>query len=369
VSQPVRIPADVDREDTVLANLTARQLLILAVTGTVLYGIWLLSRSFVPAAVFLLGAVPIAGSAAFLALGRRDGLSMDRLFLAALRQRTSPRLRITAPEGTDPAPAWLTSIVATGVENTADRASAGTPGLPVGGMSETGVIDLGTDGMAVVAVCGTVNFALRTPTEQEALVAAFGRYLHSLTAPVQVLVRAEHLDLSAQITELQAQAPGLPHPALENAAREHADYLARLGQSTVLLRRQVLLVLREPLGAATPTDGLGGASPLAALAQLRAARRSGPVTDAVRRAADNRLARRLSEAAELLGPTGITVTPLGCEQATTVLAAACNPDSLLPPSPELAGPHDVITTASSWSAADPEEGYAHDPARPHGWGA
>ncbi|MFI0724313.1 PrgI family protein [Streptomyces sp. NPDC021224] len=343
MSQPVRIPADVDREDTVVANLTARQLLILAVTGTVLYGVWSLSRGFVPAAVFLLGAVPVAGAAAFLALGRRDGLSMDRLVLAAVRQRAAARLQIAAPEGTDQAPAWLAARVTSGTEHLGK--AAGPPSLPVSGVDEAGVIDLGSDGLAAVAACGTVNFALRTPTEQEALVAAFGRYLHSLTAPVQVLVRAERLDLSAQIAELHAQAAGLPHPALENAAREHADYLVELGRSSVLLRRQVLLVLREPLGAAPPTDGLGGASPLAALAQLRAGRRSGPVTEAALRAAENRLARRLSEAAELLGPTGITVTPLDAGQASAVLAAACNPDSLLPPSAELVGPQDVITGA------------------------
>lgn len=348
MSQPVRIPADVDREDTVLANLTARQLLILAVTGIVLYAFWSVSRSFVPPAVFLLGAVPLSGAAAFLALGRRDGLPMDRLVLAAVRQRISPRLRIAAAEGTDPAPAWLASRISSGAEHAAGRAAAGAPSLPVTGVSEAGVIDLGADGLAAVAACGTVNFALRTPTEQEALVAAFGRYLHSLTAPVQVLVRTERLDLSSQIAELLAQAPGLPHPALEDAARAHADYLAELGRSSVLLRRQVLLVLREPLGAAAPVDGLGGASPLGALAQLRAARRSGPVTDAVRRAAENRLARRLGEAAELLGPTGITVTPLDASQAAAVLASACNPDSFLPPSPALAAPGDVITGASAW---------------------
>jgi hypothetical protein len=92
---------------------------------------------------------------------------------------------------------------------------------------------------------------LRTPGEQEALVASFGRYLHSLTAPVQILIRAQRLDLSVQIAELREQAGGLPHPALEAAAREHADYLAQLAQQSELLRRQVLLILREPLTFAT----------------------------------------------------------------------------------------------------------------------
>ena len=111
---------------------------------------------------------------------------------------------------------------------------------------EVGVVDLGGDGLAVVAVCSTVNFALRTPAEQDSLVAVFGRWLHSLTAGVQILVRAERLDLSGQIAELRERAPGLPHPALEAAAAEHADYLEQLAERAELLRRQVLLVLREP---------------------------------------------------------------------------------------------------------------------------
>jgi hypothetical protein len=54
--------------------------------------------------------------------------------------------------------------------------------------------------------------------------------------------------------------------------------------------------------------------------------------------------RRLGEAVELLTPAGIVVTPLDAGQATAVLASACNPDSLLPPSAGLAGADEVITT-------------------------
>jgi hypothetical protein len=100
-----------------------------------------------------------------------------------------------------------------------------------------------------------------------------------------------------------------------------------------------------------PTDGLGGSSPLAALtARRKVAKQSGVVDDATRRAAEARLVRRLGEAVELLSPSGITVTPLDAGQATAVLAAACNPDSLIPPSSRLAGAEEVITTA-------PEEGW------------
>src|SRR4051812_12258719 len=127
MSQPVRIPADVDREDRVIGPLTARQLLILAVTGIVLYGLYTITRAFVPLAVFLIVAIPVGVTAAFLALGQRDGITLDRLVLAALRQRISPQHRVAAPEGIRPAPEWLNNQVnATGKGGTKGKQSAST---------------------------------------------------------------------------------------------------------------------------------------------------------------------------------------------------------------------------------------------------
>jgi PrgI family protein len=320
--QAVRIPADVDLPDRVLAGLTARQLLVLSVTGIVLYVAWTATRGVVALPVFLLGAIPVGVTAAILVLGQRDGISLDRLMLAALGQRLTPRYQVTAPEGVHPVPRWLATRVTTPAGESPTTASPAALDLPAEGVSEAGVVDLGADGLALVAVCGTVNFALRTPAEQESLIAGFGRYLHSLTAPVQVLVRAQRLDLSGQIAELHSAAGGLPHPALEQAAHEHATYLTHLTHTADLLRRQVLLVLREPRGTA----------------------------------AEARLIRRVGEATDLLRPAGITVTALDAGQATAVLVASCNPDSLIPPSAGLAGADEVITTAPSDEDGDDRKG-------------
>ncbi|MDX3663668.1 PrgI family protein [Streptomyces sp. ID05-26A] len=379
----VRIPADVDMADKVVGPLTARQLAILAVTGLVLYAGWIVTRAVLPLPVFFALAIPVGAGAAVVALGQRDGISMDRLLVAAIGHRIRPRHQVAAPEGVRPAPAWLTAQTtatsatrtegsgknspAETVRNSAPVSGQISPSalrLPAEAVTDTGVVDLGTDGLAVVAVASTVNFALRTPSEQESLVASFGRYLHSLTAPVQVLVRAERLDLSGQIGELRERAGGLPHPALEAAALEHADYLVQLGEQTDLLRRQVLLILREPMGAAAPADGLGGPGPLAVLASLTRGTRRGrgettQASAATRRAAESRLVRRLNEAIELLAPAGIVVTPLDARQSTAVLASACNPDTLLPPSAALAGADEVITTAGSADLTDGDLGDDH----------
>jgi hypothetical protein len=367
MTSPVRVPADVDRPDRVLGPLTARQLGILGVAGLLLYGLYAASRAVVPLPVFLIVAVPAGIAASVLALGRRDGLPLDTLALAAIRQHLSPRHRVSAPDGVRAAPAWLTA------QQPGTRGGRGHPAgaepvspapleLPAHGVADTGaaagIVDLGGDGLAVISVCSTVNFSLRTPGEQEALVASFARYLHSLTAPVQFLVRAERLDLAPQIAELRARAGGLPHPALEAAARDHADFLAELTAQSDLLRRQVLLALREPLRT----------SPAPATATRLPWRRGRSdehtVDERVRQAAEQRLVRRLGEATELLSPAGIVVTPLDAAAATGVLAAACNPDTFLPPSAGLAAADEVVTATTTFTDLyDPEPAAAAHPRR------
>ncbi|MER5257438.1 PrgI family protein [Streptomyces sp. NPDC002855] len=357
MTQPVRIPADVEREDTVLGGLNARQLLILAVTGLLLYAAWAALRSLLPGWVFLPLILPLAGCAVLLALGRRDGVSLDRLALAAVRQRLAPRRYVQAPEGIAPPPAWLAER-AHGEHNNAPDPALSTTALPLPAqhVTEMGLVDLGGEGVAAVAVCGTVNFALRTPAEQEALVTAFGRYLHSLTAPVQILIRAERLDLSVQIGELRDYAAALPHPALATAAREHADYVQQLGREVNLLRRQVLLILREPWGQGRTTAAdLEGMSPFSGRALTRDSAPAPADGATGRRAAGARLMRRLDEAAELLTPLGLSVVPLDCAQATAVLGAACNPDSLVAPSASLAAADAVITADGFLSPEEAEQ--------------
>jgi len=97
VTGSARIAANVDREDRLLAGLTARQLVILATAALVAWVLAALARAVLPlpAALGLGWAVLVVGLA--LSLGRRDGMSLDRLLLAAIRQRRSPRRMVPAP--------------------------------------------------------------------------------------------------------------------------------------------------------------------------------------------------------------------------------------------------------------------------------
>ncbi len=304
MSRLARIPADVDRPDRLLAGLTARQLGIVAATAVVGWALGLAARLVVPLPVAAGVVSPLLAAGLVLALGRADGLSLDRLALVALGHLRAPRRLVPAPEGVAAPPGWA--------GGDRDR-TGGLPApldLPVRDLDPDGIIDLGEDGAVLLCRASAVNFSLRTEAEQQALVAAFARFLHSVTAPVQVVVRAQRADLRGMIAELDQHAGGLPHPALEAAARQHARFLAGLAARRDVLRSELLVCFRQP----TTTHNAAGV-----------------------------LLRRAEEAVSLLAAAGIALTVLDQAAATAALAQAADPETAPHPA-GLAAPGETITS-------------------------
>jgi hypothetical protein len=312
----VTIPANVERNDRILANLTARQLAILIPTGAFVWLAYLATDTVLPLPVFAALALPIIGAAAAFALVERDGIGLDRLLLHALKQASEPRRLVIAPEGVPALPAWAA---------TSDQVPP-LPAplrLPARAIRADGAINLSSDGVAVIVACSTVSFALRTLGEQAALVGAFGGWLNSLTGPAQILVHAQPINLTPAITLLRERAPALPHPALEDAALDHANFLTDLAATRELLARQVLIVLREPSGATETSSTSGRGRQDAQGAAIRVLRRG-------------------EQTVRALAAAGINAYLLDGGQAAAVLAAAADPTAP-PMDPGLAAPEDPIT--------------------------
>ncbi|MGH9284526.1 MAG: PrgI family protein, partial [Acidimicrobiales bacterium] len=200
----------------------------------------------------------------------------------------APRRLVPAPEGV------------AGVADWAGASAGPAPAplaLPAADLGDDGIVHLGPDGAALVCVASSLNLALCTPAEQQALIGAYAGFLNSLSEPLQILLRAEPVDLAPTITALREAAGGLPHPALETAAREHAAFLGELADRGELLRRQILVVLRQP-AAPGRRDGSG---------------------------VGTWLRHRAKDAAAALAAAGITLTPIAGADAAGVLARAADP--------------------------------------------
>ncbi len=278
--QRIRLPADVEMEDRLAWGLSARQLVILVVTAIVCCAIFEAVGSLLPMPLPAVLAAPFALVGVALALGRLDGLSGERIALAAARQSTQSKLRIAAPDGL---PAKLPGAPV--------QPAVSLLRVPVKAILRSGVVEL-ADGTSVLLLTASgTSWALRSSEEQAALADAYGKWLNSLVSPCAITVRSELVDLTERAQAIERQAPGLPHPALERCARDYAQFLSNFAtEGEGLRRRQILLVL-----------------------STHARERETAAAD---------LERRASEGANLLRAAGVTLDRLDGEAATTLLLGA-----------------------------------------------
>lgn len=298
-----RMPADVDAPDKVAYGLTFRQLAILAVAAVAFYGAWRVLHDLVPPLLLVGAAVVLGGLVLGVVVGRRDGLPLDVWLLAAVAHARAPRA-LSTTDTTSTTPDW--------VQATKSPVMLPAPlRLPADAIDDGGQIRLG-GGRAAVVAATSVNLALRTPDEQTALVEVFGRWLNSLSTPTQIVVSAQPVDLHSAARTLSQAKDGLPHPALADAAADHARFLDDLATRRDPLRRQVLIVTRTSPGER----------------------------------GDHAARRRAENTVRALSGLGVTARVLDGAAVTAAIAAAADP--YRPPRPGgLAAPDTVITATRS----------------------
>ncbi len=271
--EPVRarIPADLDTEDQILAGLTARQLLTLSVFLVPVLIAWRILAGHVPATVLLAATGPVIAGAVLLVLTRRDGLSLDRWLLAAVRHRTgvrhldlsmdlTPAVLDIEPAGSGQADrerGRATGHTMTGAESgrnggtargragraagVRDRRGSRPSEAPLVAVTGGGVL-VHADGRHVVVIaCTTIATALATHQDDAILAAGMARWLNSLSAPVQIVVQNRPTDLASMATAVVARSQGIIQPDLAAIALDHASMLLDLAETARPLQRTVLI--------------------------------------------------------------------------------------------------------------------------------
>ncbi|MEY9888392.1 hypothetical protein ABIA31_002032 [Catenulispora sp. MAP5-51] len=286
----VRIPADVDQPDKIVAGLTARQAAVLGTATVVLWLGYQACQRAVPPTVYLGFAVLVLLATAVVVTMSHEGVPLDRLLAAWLRFTRTPKRQVLAPEG-------LPNVPAAFFRERGPHASEYDS--PVQQVTEAGVLNLGADGVTALAECTTVNLALMSQREQGVILAGFARWLNSLTGSVAITVRTRPADLSAFGDSIRDQAAGHPHENVRAAAREHVAFLAHLATDGHLLNREVTLAVHERSQNAV-----------------------------------SRLQRRIEDADALLGSAGVSATSLTESATLALLDEAFNPVAPLATSSE-----------------------------------
>ncbi|GAB3282981.1 PrgI family protein [Kineosporia babensis] len=221
-----RIPADLDSADQLIAGLSPGQVLTCVALGSPVLLVWRALAGQVPAPVLLGASIPVLAGVLALVLARRDGLSLDRWLVAALRYRLSARQMSVAED--------LTPRLETEVSG---RFLVG----PLAGITDDGVLVHADGRHAALVACTTITTALSTHQDDAILAAGMARWLNSLSGPVQIVVRNRPADLAGMATALTRRALEITNPALAALALEHAETLLDTYEAHRPLQRTVLI--------------------------------------------------------------------------------------------------------------------------------
>lgn len=178
----------------------------------------------------------------------------------------------------------------------------------------------GGDDRAVLEA-GSVNFALKSEAEQEAILAAYRRFLNALAYPVQMLVRVVPTDVEVYLDGLRGQGSARDPRGIRGdrtadlwrrLAQDHEAFVRRIARERTLLDRRCYVVV--PAGTGGAFERAGIAWPWRRPQQSPAAKTG----VAARRA----LAFRCAEVAQGLAACGVPTRRLGGDELVALWRAA-----------------------------------------------
>lgn len=79
-----------------------------------------------------------------------------------------------------------------------------------------------------VLMTSSINFALKSPQEQEAVIGSYVRFLNTIDFPIQILIQSRRLDLDNYISELEDKAKKQKNELLKAQIAEYIDYIKDL---------------------------------------------------------------------------------------------------------------------------------------------
>ena len=173
-----------------------------------------------------------------------------------------------------------------------------------------GVLCLRGGDYRAVLEAQSVNFALKSDTEQEAIMAGYRAFLNALSYPIQVVVRILPTDVEPYLTALRGQASTRSAETLRRLALDHEAFVRRLARERTLLERRFYVVVPAGLEGAFERRGVRWpwqGRPADHQRGLEAAR--------------EQLAFRCQEIAQGLGGIGVAARRLGSDELIELWSA------------------------------------------------
>jgi len=193
-----------------------------------------------------------------------------------------------------------------------------------------GIVVLKNGSLRAVLMTSSLNFALKSQEEQEAILFQFQNFLNSLEFSIQIFIQSRDLDIRPYLALLEEQLKIQTNELMKIQIQEYIGFVKNFTESTNIMSKSFFIVVPY-----TPSVlKTKGGSALSNLS-LKKKEQKDLKKEAQESFEENRsqLEQRVSVVEQGLSRTGIRVAQLGTEEVIELFYKMFNPGELEKPIP------------------------------------
>jgi len=188
-----------------------------------------------------------------------------------------------------------------------------------------GVLVLKDGSMRAILMTSSVNFALKSPDEQQSIIYQFQSFLNSLSFSVQICIQSRKLDIRPYVAILEEREKEQTNDLMKIQTKEYIEFIRTFTEGANIMTKTFFVVVPY----SSPTLNINNkkstfSNPLG--------QRSKTTTEAQSfEEARTQLEQRLSVVSQGIIRSGVRAVPLGTEEMVEVFYKLFNPGSVEKP--------------------------------------
>lgn len=185
-----------------------------------------------------------------------------------------------------------------------------------------GVVILRDGTFRAVLMASSLNFALKSEQEQEAIIYGFQDFLNAISFPVQILITSREIDIKPYLKELDAREDAQGSELMKIQLQEYREYVRELVKVSNVMTKNFYIVI--PF-AAQQTKEEGTFQKM--LKGLRVRGGLSPYTVSEFERYKDQLWQRVEQVAANLRNLGVRLVPLNTQEIIELFYSLYNPDT------------------------------------------
>jgi len=194
-----------------------------------------------------------------------------------------------------------------------------------------GVVVLKDGGMRAIVLTSSLNFALKSPDEQAAIISQFQNFLNSLNFSVQIFMESRRLDIRPYIALLEQRQKEQTGDLMKVQTKEYIEFIKSFTESTNIMTKSFFIVV--PYSPAILNSGKKKGLVSMDMFKRKSAKAASQAQTEDFDENRSQLEQRLQVVEQGLVRCGIRVVQLGTEELVELYYKIFNPGDIEKPIP------------------------------------